>query len=344
MASPTNGEQFENEPDTRVRIKLSFSSPFLTARRILNLVLVPEIIGIVMAFLLGQALATVARWYINDHHWTLVLALLIVTIIPLVPVAMAIMASCRTYYKSVDYFSELHLREQDVDEVLKNLPWSWSEPDVDGGHFVNCLVGRMWPYIQAHINETLGKMVADENLLNDALGPLNRVLNIQFTRASISDLAPVLTGIRVLNEPTRKDQVAIDTEFTIDSNTDIQLAAKLKLIKKLINFSLGIEWLLIKVKSRLILSPLMAKVPLIGGLTLKFLEPIQLDWRLTGLVRPLNATLFKKLVRTILNTGLGTPSQIHIQLDKPDATRETNATDLAISDRVDDEVGRVKDT
>ncbi|CAH1240980.1 ESYT2 [Branchiostoma lanceolatum] len=153
---------------------------------------------------------------------------------------------------------------------LEDLP-SWVYfPDVERAEWLNKILAQLWPYVGRYVEDILRSSV--EPVVKDSHEMLK---SFQFSNIMLGDMPPRVGGIQVYTEHVHRNEIILDMEIMYAGDCDIQIRMK--------RFLAGIQDLQIHGTLRVVMKPLVKFSPLIGGITVFFLNRPEIDFNLTNL-------------------------------------------------------------
>ncbi|XP_078660871.1 extended synaptotagmin-2-like isoform X8 [Branchiostoma floridae x Branchiostoma belcheri] len=153
---------------------------------------------------------------------------------------------------------------------LEDLP-SWVYfPDVERAEWLNKILAQLWPYVGRYVEDILRTSV--EPVVKDSHEMLK---SFQFSNIMLGDMPPRVGGIQVYTEHVHRNEIILDMEIMYAGDCDIQIRMK--------RFLAGIQDLQIHGTLRVVMKPLVKFSPLIGGITVFFLNRPEIDFNLTNL-------------------------------------------------------------
>ncbi|XP_066299726.1 extended synaptotagmin-2-A-like isoform X5 [Branchiostoma lanceolatum] len=153
---------------------------------------------------------------------------------------------------------------------LEDLP-SWVYfPDVERAEWLNKILAQLWPYVGRYVEDILRSSV--EPVVKDSHEMLR---SFQFSNIMLGDMPPRVGGIQVYTEHVHRNEIILDMEIMYAGDCDIQIRMK--------RFLAGIQDLQIHGTLRVVMKPLVKFSPLIGGITVFFLNRPEIDFNLTNL-------------------------------------------------------------
>ncbi|TPP64365.1 Extended synaptotagmin-2-B [Fasciola gigantica] len=190
---------------------------------------------------------------------------------------------------------------------VRDLP-SWVYfPDVDRAEWLNKAIKRMWPYISDYARDIILQNVepAISANLPAALKPF------KFSVIDLGDTPPRIGGVKVyMEESIQRDEVVMDLDLMLYSDARIKVSCgKIKA---------GIKEFELRGTLRVVMKPLIPKVPFTGAVTVCFLDSPYIQFSLTdmgnvlglpGLQQTLN-----NVIRDVINQLIVLPNRLPIQL------------------------------
>ncbi|XP_038058006.1 extended synaptotagmin-2-like isoform X2 [Patiria miniata] len=193
--------------------------------------------------------------------------------------------------------------------AVNNLP-SWVYfPDTERAEWLNKMVKQMWPFIEGYVVTMLRDTV--EPAVLKALP--SYLKSFKFETIKLGTYPPRIGGVKVYTDQVGRDEIILDLELFYAGNCDIEISVKaLKRIKA------GIESLQLHGTLRVEMKPLVDKVPLVGGMSIYFLNKPAIDFNLTNLADVLDIPGLSGILRTILEDQLANflvlPNRLPIKL------------------------------
>lgn len=169
---------------------------------------------------------------------------------------------------------------------LDDLP-SWVFfPDVERAEWLNRILLQVWPnvnhYARSLLKDSIEPAVA-ESLANYKLN------GFKFERMILGTIAPRVGGVKVYDKNLSRDEIIMDVDLFYAGDCDISFV--LQRIRG------GIKDLQIHGMLRVVMKPLITKMPLVGGLQLFFLNNPAIDFNLVGAVDILDMPGFSDILR-----------------------------------------------
>ncbi|CAF1446604.1 unnamed protein product [Rotaria sp. Silwood1] len=159
-------------------------------------------------------------------------------------------------------------KEQYIKACFHELP-SWVLfPDIERAEWINRIIKQAWPYA----NRYLDQAVFSDVLVRLVRGASSTLADFSFEKLDLGEIPPRIEGIKVYTDNVR-DQIIMDIEAIYTGDAIIK--AKLK------GIVCGIKNIQFVGDIRIILSPLINTIPLVGAVTFFFLKKPSIDFQLT---------------------------------------------------------------
>ncbi|XP_038149487.1 extended synaptotagmin-2 isoform X2 [Cyprinodon tularosa] len=185
-------------------------------------------------------------------------------------------------------------------------PWV-HYPDVERVEWLNKTVKQMWPFISQFVDK----------LFRETIEPAVRGANPHlssfcFTKIDMGDKPIRVNGVKVYTENVDKRQVIMDLQISFVGNTEIDIDIKKYYCRA------GIKSIQLQGMLRVVMEPLLGDMPLIGALSVFFLQKPTLDINWTGLTNMLDIPgvngLCDGLIQDIIYSYLVLPNRLNIPL------------------------------
>ncbi|XP_059621381.1 extended synaptotagmin-2 isoform X2 [Phlebotomus argentipes] len=180
-------------------------------------------------------------------------------------------------------------------------------PDIERCEWVNRILKQVWPNAN-HYAKSLIKNTIEPNV-QKALA--NYKLNsFKFDRMILGTIPPRIGGVKVYDKNISRNEIIMDLDLFYASDCDI-------------NFNLGgmkggIKDFQIHGMVRVVMKPLINKMPLVGGLQIFFLNNPNIDFNLVGVVDLLDMPGLNDMLRRIIIEQVGAimvlPNKLPIKL------------------------------
>eukprot|EP00963_Diacronema_lutheri_P010727 scaffold1143_cov396-Pavlova_lutheri.AAC.4 len=210
--------------------------------------------------------------------------------------------------------------------LQQELP-SWVNfPDYEKTIWINTILERLWPYIDASASTKVDEIV----------GPLMEknkpkfLKDLRLDKFTLGTTAPQLNGIKVYpgtGPGTLAEELVIDINFAWASSMDIIMAIVLYPFLKV---KVGVDDLVVSGSVRIKLKPLLEKIPVVGAISVSLIQKPRIDFGLKVLGGEITAipgldTWFFYFITEILAAQIVLPEKILVpliegdlsQLDKP---------------------------
>jgi len=195
----------------------------------------------------------------------------------------------------------------------KDLPTWVYFPDVERVAWLNKIIEILWPYaghyVQDFVKEHIEPLVQEKvtKILSNKFSG-----SFKFTNMILGDKPFVIKGIKVYDQSitSSRREIIMDMEVSYSGDCDFQVAMSM--------FKAGIKDLQFHGTLRVVMKPLVTKIPLIGALQIFFLKPPEIDFNLTNVANFLDFPAFKepllKVVIEILSSMMVLPNKFPLKL------------------------------
>uniref|UniRef100_A0A3B3RRH3 Extended synaptotagmin 2 n=1 Tax=Paramormyrops kingsleyae TaxID=1676925 RepID=A0A3B3RRH3_9TELE len=185
---------------------------------------------------------------------------------------------------------------------------SWVQfPDVERVEWLNKTVKQMWPYICQFVDKLFRDTI--EPAVKDANAHLSTFC---FTKIDLGDKPLRINGVKVYTENVDKRQVIMDLQISFAGKTEINVDIKRYYCRA------GIKSIQLSGIMRVVMEPLLGDIPLVGALSLFFLNKPLLDINWTGLTNMLDIPgingLCDGVIQDIIYSNLVLPNRITVPL------------------------------
>ncbi|CAK1548474.1 unnamed protein product [Leptosia nina] len=169
---------------------------------------------------------------------------------------------------------------------LDDLPAWVFFPDVERAEWLNRILLQVWPNVN-HFAKTLLKDLIEpavaESLSNYKLN------GFKFERMILGTIAPRVGGVKVYDKNLSRNEIIMDIDLFYAGDCDISFVLQ--------RIRAGIKDLQIHGMLRVIMKPLITKMPLVGGLQVFFLNNPSIDFNLVGAADILDMPGFSDILR-----------------------------------------------
>ncbi|XP_074484713.1 uncharacterized protein LOC141763852 [Sebastes fasciatus] len=158
-----------------------------------------------------------------------------------------------------------------VSKSKRDLPAWVSFPDVEKVEWLNKVLQQVWPFVGQYLEKLLVETIAPS-----IRGSSNHLQTLNFTKVDFGDKAMKVVGIKAHTE-NDKGQVLLDLYISYVGNVEIDVEVKRYFCKA------GVKGIQLHGMMRVILEPLIGDVPIVGAVTMFFIQRPKLDINWTGL-------------------------------------------------------------
>lgn len=180
-------------------------------------------------------------------------------------------------------------------------------PDVERVEWLNKTVHQMWPYICQFVDK-----IFRETIEPAVQGANAHLSTFTFSKIDMGDKPLRVDGVKVYTENVDKRQIIMDLQISFVGNTEIDVDIKKYYCRA------GIKSIQLNGVLRVIMDPLLGDMPLIGALSVFFLQKPFLDINWTGLTNMLDIPgingLCDSVIQDIIYSYLVLPNKITIPL------------------------------
>lgn len=165
----------------------------------------------------------------------------------------------------------------------------------------------MWPNAN-HFAKELVRDVIEPNVAKALAG--YKLNGFKFDRIILGQVPPRIGGIKVYEKNVSRNEIIMDLDLSYTSDCDINF--------QLAGVRGGLKHFQIQGMVRVIMKPLIGKMPLVGGLQIFFLNNPNVDFNLVGIVDLLDMPGLSDMLRKIIVEQIGAimvlPNKLPIQL------------------------------
>ncbi|XP_041808275.1 extended synaptotagmin-1 [Chelmon rostratus] len=163
-----------------------------------------------------------------------------------------------------------------VSKIKRELP-SWVNfPDVEKVEWLNKVLQQVWPFVGQYLEKLLVETIAPSIRASST-----HLQTLSFTKVDMGDKAMKVVGIKAHTE-NDKGQVLLDLYISYVGNVEINVEVKRYFCKA------GVKGIQLHGMMRVILEPLIGDVPIVGAVTMFFIQRPKLDINWTGLTNLLD--------------------------------------------------------
>ncbi|KAF4523779.1 hypothetical protein B566_EDAN009011 [Ephemera danica] len=146
-------------------------------------------------------------------------------------------------------------------------------PDVERAEWLNRIMKILWPNVNHYVRELL-KDVIEPNL-QASMAPY-KMGDFKFERIILGSIPPRIGGVKVYDRNVSRSEIIMDLDVFYAGDCDITFSVK--------GMKGGIKDFQIHGLLRVVMRPLITKIPLVGGLQVFFLNNPDVDFNLVGVV------------------------------------------------------------
>ncbi|XP_051563285.1 uncharacterized protein LOC127446426 isoform X3 [Myxocyprinus asiaticus] len=158
----------------------------------------------------------------------------------------------------------------------RDLP-SWVHfPDVEKVEWLNKVIQQAWPFIGQYLEKLLTETIAPS-----IRGSSPHLQTLSFTKIDFGDKAMKVVGVKTHSE-NQKGQILLDVYISYVGNAEINVEVKRYFCKA------GVKGIQLHGMMRVILEPLIGNVPIVGAVTMFFIQRPTLNINWTGLTNLLD--------------------------------------------------------
>jgi len=192
---------------------------------------------------------------------------------------------------------------------LKNVPEWLCFPDVENAEWLNKVIAQMWPFVNTIFHDLLKNEVELE-IQKSMPSNIPLLKSFKFEEADLGNLPLTIGGLKVYTDHVRADEIMID--ICVDYAGDLDVKVSFGAV------TAGISKIQLRGKLRVELKPLLPKAPLVGGLSISFIEVPEFDFDLTNLLNVLDlpgiSNIFHECIENVLESYIVLPNKINIPL------------------------------
>lgn len=172
--------------------------------------------------------------------------------------------------------------------TIDDLP-SWVFfPDVERAEWLNKMMLQMWPYIGDFATKIMKEIV--EPSVRENLPPTLRAF--AFEKVDLGDIAPRVGGIKLYKEHVHRDEIIMDMEIFYAGDMNIKVAVS--------RMRVGCKNITMHGTMRVVMKPLISVSPLVGAVTVYFLNNPDIDFDLTNLGNVMDFPGLSDILRKIV--------------------------------------------
>lgn len=170
------------------------------------------------------------------------------------------------------------------------------------------ILQQLWANANGYARD-LVKEVIEPNVA--AALAVYKLKGFKFDRIILGTIAPRIGGIKVYDKNVRRDEIIMDVDLFYTSDCDINF--------ELAGIRGGVKHFQIQGLVRVVMKPLIDKIPLVGGLQIFFLNNPSIDFNLVGIADLLDMPGLSELLRKVIIEQIGAimvlPNKLPITLN-----------------------------
>ncbi|KPJ13658.1 Extended synaptotagmin-2 [Papilio machaon] len=169
---------------------------------------------------------------------------------------------------------------------LDDLPAWVFFPDIERAEWLNRILLQVWPNVNHYARTILKESIEPAVAVSLANYKLN---GFRFERMLLGTIAPRVGGVKVYDKNLSRNEIIMDIDLFYAGDCDISFV--LQRIRG------GIKDLQIHGMLRVVMKPLITKMPLVGGMQVFFLNKPSIDFNLVGAADILDIPGFSEILR-----------------------------------------------
>lgn len=171
---------------------------------------------------------------------------------------------------------EEYTSSRSASKIKRDLPAWVNFPDVEKVEWLNKVLQQVWPFVGQYLEKLLVETIAPSIRASS-----NHLQTLSFTKVDMGTKAMKVVGIKAHTE-NDKGQVLLDLYISYVGNVEINVEVKRYFCKA------GVKGIQLHGMMRVILEPLIGDVPIVGAVTMFFIQRPKLDINWTGLTNLLD--------------------------------------------------------
>uniref|UniRef100_A0A671Y788 Extended synaptotagmin 1 n=1 Tax=Sparus aurata TaxID=8175 RepID=A0A671Y788_SPAAU len=172
--------------------------------------------------------------------------------------------------------NEEEYTSRSVSKIKRELPAWVNFPDVEKVEWLNKVLQQVWPFVGQYLEKLLVETIAPSIRASS-----NHLQTLSFTKVDMGTKAMKVVGIKAHTE-NDKGQVLLDLYISYVGNVEINVEVKRYFCKA------GVKGIQLHGMMRVILEPLIGDVPIVGAVSMFFIQRPRLDINWTGLTNLLD--------------------------------------------------------
>ncbi|XP_071155273.1 extended synaptotagmin-2-like isoform X2 [Mytilus edulis] len=188
--------------------------------------------------------------------------------------------------------------------TVEDLP-SWVHfPDRERAEWFNQIIDQVWPFIGDYVRDLLMTSIQEKIQTSHA-----QAASFKFLKIDLGDIPPRIGSIKVNTKNVKRDEIYMDIDLMYGSDADIEMRIK--------GMTMGIKDLHVRGELRVIMRPLISRMPLFGGISVFFLNNPTLDFNLTGIANAIDMPGLSDMVDTIIQEQIAALMVLPNRIDVP---------------------------
>lgn len=220
------------------------------------------------------------------------------------------------YRKSKDQKSKITksialAQEEDVILArIDDLPAWVYFPDVERAEWLNKIFKQLWPSVNSYVRDVIRDKIQPK--MQKKLQKF-KLTGFKFEKMILGSIPPRVGGVKVYEANVARHEIILDLDlfYAGDCNLSFTMGAGVKG---------GIKDFQLQGTLRVVLKPLLSRMPLIGGLQIYFLNNPTIDFNLVGFVDILDLPGFSDLLRQLIleqvSSMMVLPNKLPVKLSK----------------------------
>ncbi|XP_031626482.1 extended synaptotagmin-2 isoform X3 [Contarinia nasturtii] len=190
---------------------------------------------------------------------------------------------------------------------INDLPAWVYFPDIERCEWINRILQQVWPNANYFAKDLVKDVI--EPKIAEALTEY-KLNGFKFDRIVLGTIPPRIGGVKVYDKNISRNEIIMDMDLFYASDCDINF--------QLSGMKAGIKDFQIHGMVRVIMKPLISKMPLVGGLQIFFLNNPDIDFNLVGVADLLDMPGLSDMLRRIIIEQIGAimvlPNKLPISL------------------------------
>ncbi|KAF5284987.1 hypothetical protein FQA39_LY16852 [Lamprigera yunnana] len=193
---------------------------------------------------------------------------------------------------------------------IEDLPAWVYFPDVERAEWLNKIFKQLWPNINHYVRDIIRDKIQPK--MQKKLQKF-KLTGFKFEKMILGGIAPRVGGVKVYETNIARHEIVLDLDIFYAGDCDLSftLGAGIKG---------GIKDLQLQGMLRVVLRPLLSRMPLVGGIQVFFLNNPTIDFNLVGFVDILDLPGFSDLLRQLIVEQVSSlmvlPNKLFIKLSK----------------------------